>query len=254
MSQVKSPPPSSFFSWANAGRLALGLAVISVAVSSGWLDPHMNDLVQRIATQYPALTQHLLPASGNSSTDPFLDGYVCKHEYSVEVIRRVPLVLRINNFLHPGEAEHIIKLSTPRLIKSTIVRDNDDHYVLNDSVRTSSTAWLDKYQDPVVQCIEERAARFAPVDPEHCESLQVLRYGPGQKYAVHYDYFPRELLQDEFWGQYGQRYSTVLVYMNDVEEGGHTDFPRLELSVKPVKDSAIFWYNVDLDDVENPLS
>jgi len=36
----------------------------------------------------------------------------------------------------------------------------------------------------------------------------------------------------------------MLVYLNEVEKGGETEFARLGFKVKPVKDAALVWWNV----------
>ncbi len=55
----------------------------------------------------------------------------------------------------------------------------------------------------------------SPVMPLPPSLLQVLRYGVGQKYGPHTD----SLIDDS------PRMATVLLYLNDVEEGGETAFP-----------------------------
>lgn len=63
---------------------------------------------------------------------------------------------------------------------------------------------------------------------ENGEATQVLRYGPGQKYEGHYDYF-----FDRVHNQRGgHRYATVLMYLNNVEEGGETVFPNAKVTLK----------------------
>ena len=42
----------------------------------------------------------------------------------------------------------------------------------------------------------------------------------------------------------GPRIMTFMVYVTDVESGGHTIFPQLGLSVKPVQGSALYWFNL----------
>ena len=38
---------------------------------------------------------------------------------------------------------------------------------------------------------------------------------------------------------------TFMVYLSDVEAGGHTVFPNLGLSVPPVRGSALFWHTIN---------
>jgi prolyl 4-hydroxylase len=40
------------------------------------------------------------------------------------------------------------------------------------------------------------------------------------------------------------RILTVFLYLNDVEEGGETDFPTLGLSITPKKGKIVLWPNV----------
>ena len=37
---------------------------------------------------------------------------------------------------------------------------------------------------------------------------------------------------------------TFMVYLSDVEAGGHTVFPQPGISVKPMEGSALFWWNL----------
>lgn len=43
----------------------------------------------------------------------------------------------------------------------------------------------------------------------------------------------------------------MLVFLNDVVEGGHTAFPRLDLEVIPRFGDAVVWSNVKLDEESN---
>lgn len=60
---------------------------------------------------------------------------------------------------------------------------------------------------------------------ENGEATQVLKYGRGQHYEGHYDYFFDPVNQQ----QGGHRYATVLMYLADVEEGGETVFPNAKV-------------------------
>ncbi len=43
----------------------------------------------------------------------------------------------------------------------------------------------------------------------------------------------------------GPRFCTFMIYLSDVEAGGRTVFPTVELSVEPEAGSALFWFNLD---------
>ena len=43
----------------------------------------------------------------------------------------------------------------------------------------------------------------------------------------------------------GNRLATVLVYLSNVQSGGHTVFPKLDISAKPRAGSALVWFNLD---------
>ena len=69
-----------------------------------------------------------------------------------------------------------------------------------------------------------------------CPAHVVGRYLPSQQYYQHFDAFN---LDEEdgrrFAANGGQRTVTVLIYLNNVERGGETSFPTLQLQVKPVQ-------------------
>lgn len=43
--------------------------------------------------------------------------------------------------------------------------------------------------------------------------------------------------------QGGQRAWTLMVYLNNVEEGGATDFPKIDISIPPQRGTLIAWSN-----------
>ena len=104
---------------------------------------------------------------------------------------------------------------------------------------------------------EERAWRGAPLSEpsppdlpaprsavpiENFENFQILRYLPGQYYRTHHD-----MSENDNRLASGPRIYTFFLYLSDVEEGGETNFPRLDLDVAPRKGSALLWPSV-LDD------
>lgn len=71
--------------------------------------------------------------------------------------------------------------------------------------------------------IEERIASWTLMPVGNGEGLQVLRYQKEQKYDAHWDYF----FDKNGIANGGNRYSTVLMYLADTEEGGETVFPNI---------------------------
>ena len=77
------------------------------------------------------------------------------------------------------------------------------------------------------------------IPANHSEDFQILKYEPGQFYRQHHDYIGHQ--RDR---QSGPRMLTFFLYLSDVEEGGATNFPDLEIAVKPKVGRALLWPSV----------
>jgi prolyl 4-hydroxylase len=91
---------------------------------------------------------------------------------------------------------------------------------------------------PAVIPVIAKAEKFLGVPRSRFESLQVARYKVGQKYEAHFD-------SDEKTPQEDLRTDTLLMYLNDVDSGGHTAFPKARTDVTPKKGRAVHWKNID---------
>lgn len=80
------------------------------------------------------------------------------------------------------------------------------------------------------------------------ETLQVVRYDVGQQYKIHRDYIIPEILVHDYWGQFGQRYASFFVYLQEPESGGNTTFHDLNISFPPRKNDAskCVWLRVEI--------
>jgi len=117
--------------------------------------------------------------------------------------------------------------------------------------RTSENAWCvnDCYTHPNVVTLTERIQDITHVPHGHYENFQVLRYQPGQYYRTHHDMSPSDMKLP-----CGPRILTFFLYLSDVEEGGGTNFPRLNsppgtpqgsgLTVQPKRGRAVLWPSV----------
>ena len=72
---------------------------------------------------------------------------------------------------------------------STVIKMDGDQDKPTDSWRTSTTYFLQRGANKLVQELEKRVAQVTRVPILHGEGVQVLRYGQTQKYNAHHDFF-----------------------------------------------------------------
>lgn len=156
---------------------------------------------------------------------------------------RSPQILVADAFLSPTEARQLINEYEGNLSRSTLYGDTGVNEV--GESRSSFTAFLPPGQPgSVLEAIEKRASDLLQVPLEHLETLQLVRYGPSQKYDAHWDYFTSGPEMSK------NRTKTALVYLNDLEEGdvgGGTLFPKLDLEVRPTTGRVVVWHNCDAE-------
>jgi prolyl 4-hydroxylase len=114
--------------------------------------------------------------------------------------------------------------------------------------------WRTPAERQLVSSVEERIAHATGVPLAHGEPSQVLRYGRGQQYTLHPDFFdPKD---DKQLANGGNRQATMLIYLNTLDEadGGATHFPKGDLRVQPRSGDAILWHNLRCDGRVDPDS
>lgn len=154
-----------------------------------------------------------------------------------------PLILTFHSVLSDDECQALIESASPRLKRSKLANQDTS------SIRTSSGMFFEDHETPLIRTIEKRLSTLMQVPMEHAEGLQVLHYEPGQEFKPHYDYFGPTHPSSP-----NNRISTLVIYLNDVEEGGETTFPRLNISVKPTKGSAVYFEYFYQDQAINELT
>ena len=114
--------------------------------------------------------------------------------------------------------------------------------------RTSYSGDLDP-GDPFIRMLQRRMDDLLGVEDESWgETIQGQRYAVGQEFKAHHDWF--DTRQSYWTGQLskgGQRAWTLMVVLNDVEEGGATDFPKARIAVPPQKGTLLAWSNANAD-------
>lgn len=168
-------------------------------------------------------------------------------------IRRAPVegaeMFLFENYLSDEECETLMRLIDADLRPSTLLASTNDP-----EFRTSESCDLDRWS-PEVQAVDERIANLLGVPPETAETMQGQRYRPGQQFKAHCDYFHQS---EAYWPAMqesgGQRTFTAMAYLNDVEEGGATWFPRAGIRVAPRKGLLLIWNNMLPDGAPNPAT
>lgn len=156
-----------------------------------------------------------------------------------------PWMLVMENFVSESEARRLIELggiegyersSDVGALKFDGTFDNN----VNEG-RTSENAWCQKdcYNDPMAKAVMDRITNVTTIPEPNSEYLQLLRYEVGQFYQTHHDLISHQLTR-----QPGVRLLTVYIYLNDVEEGGGTNFPHLGLTVTPKLGRVVLWPSV----------
>lgn len=139
-----------------------------------------------------------------------------------------PHVVLFDNFLTPAECDHLVSLAAGRFRRSQVVGEGGETVVDN---RSSDTAHLGIGQDDIVRAIEARIAATVHWPILKAESLQVIKYEPGQEYKPHYDFFDKADPNSYLAGPHFQRTGTMILYLKEPTAGGSTSFPRLKLTV-----------------------
>ncbi|KAL1507838.1 hypothetical protein AB1Y20_007446 [Prymnesium parvum] len=114
-------------------------------------------------------------------------------------------------------------------------------------IRTSCTCYVDRHHQ-LSQTIFHRVAQLTGCAADRQEDVQVARYEAGQYYRGHFDGAdPHDHDAEAFFLSGGQRICTVLIYLNDVAEGGATRFPLIGVDVRPRQGRALVFFPGFLD-------
>lgn len=134
------------------------------------------------------------------------------------------------HFLTDEECDTIVAEAQEQgMERSTVIADDPIS-----SSRTSKGTFLSPQESKVTQQVMSRVATLLHMSPANFEKLQVVSYDVGDKYEAHYD--AKEGLLRKY---------TVLIYLTDDFEGGHTVFPHTGFSIRPHKGLAVAWKNID---------
>ena len=152
-----------------------------------------------------------------------------------------PNIAVIRGLLSDEECDEVIRLSRGKMKTSQVV-DRESGGSYESSVRKSEGSHFERGENELVRRIEARLSALVDLPVNRGEPLQILHYGPGGEYKAHQDFFePKDPGSAVLTRVGGQRIGTVVMYLNDVPEGGETAFPDIGFSAKPIKGSAVYF-------------
>ncbi|MEM5457769.1 2OG-Fe(II) oxygenase [Paraburkholderia phytofirmans] len=165
------------------------------------------------------------------------------HDRDVRVLMRCerPQVIVFGDVLSPDECAEMIERSRHRLKRSTTVNpDTGKEDVIRN--RTSEGIWYQRGEDAFIERMDRRIASLMNWPVENGEGLQILHYGTTGEYRPHFDYFPPDQPGSAVHtAQGGQRVATLVIYLNDVSDGGETIFPEAGMSVAARQGGAVYF-------------
>jgi prolyl 4-hydroxylase len=134
----------------------------------------------------------------------------------------------------------------------SLVINRDSSGAIPDATRTSSGMHFERGASAVADDLQRRLMGIIGMPIEYGEPLQVLRYGPGEVYEPHFDYFTDDGSPESTLAMNGQRIATLICYLADVEFGGATVFPTAGFEVRPSQGRAVYFSDVHQDGSVDP--
>jgi len=112
----------------------------------------------------------------------------------------------------------------------------------SDIRRTNSSTSLHYLHSPSAVAFLNACSNTLRLHQSQAEPLSIIKYQKGEQYEGHHDAFTLEQIE-QYVPQAGNRVATALLYLCDVQDGGETDFPQLNITVKPKKGRCVFFQN-----------
>lgn len=165
--------------------------------------------------------------------------------WEIKQLSDQPKIFVINNFLSEAECDYFISYAKPKLVYSTVVDSETGQNKVHPE-RTSTGMFCPyDHKDKIISSIERRISEVVSIPQENGEGIQIVNYAVGAEFRPHYDYFdpalPGSVVNCKVGGQ---RKVSVIMYLNNPEKGGETLFPKVNVAIKPVKGTALFFYNL----------
>jgi len=147
------------------------------------------------------------------------------NKWKLNMLHKDPPVFTIDNFFtkeecdayqsmasEPSNFDNNEQQQTPKAVQIT-----SPTFSSHSISRRTSTTWFCRYKDVPTLLAKARHLLNGDknaVELNQMEEPQIVRYRTGEEFSWHYDEIPANQLENG-----GQRLATLLVYLNDLEEG-----------------------------------
>jgi prolyl 4-hydroxylase len=150
------------------------------------------------------------------------------------------------DFLNAKDCALLIEKIDANAVPSTLYKGTE-----KEGFRTSYSCHLNRL-DPDIARIEKRMSIVLGIPNDYAETMQGQRYSQGQEFKAHHDFFHTS---QDYWKQEGpaggQRTWTAMIFLNEPEEGGATEFPHLNIGIRPMAGTMLIWNNMNVDGTLN---
>jgi len=157
----------------------------------------------------------------------------------LNVLNKKPLIFTIDNFLTDKECDLFIQHCSEKMERAQIGTGDKSKV---SGIRTGSVYFLKYLEEPQFFDIFKKISMILNKPGRNFDQFfQVIHYYPDEEYKVHVDPSGERNKNEGIQ----HRKFTTLFYLNDVAEGGETEFPKLGLKVAPKKGRLIYFENYD---------
>lgn len=149
-------------------------------------------------------------------------------------------------FLGKRECDLLIAKIDADAVPSTLYKGTEQT-----GFRTSYSCHLNRWDSDVAR-VEARMSDTLGIDNNFAETMQGQRYQKGQEFKAHHDFFhPSQSYWEQEGPRGGQRSWTAMIFLNEPEEGGATEFPHIGIGVRPQAGTMLIWNNMKPDGTLN---
>ncbi len=155
-------------------------------------------------------------------------------------------IYAFGDFLTPMECERLRAMIDMVAQPSRL---HESAYV--EGFRTSYSGNFDD-DHPLVRGVSRRIDDLLGLPGNFAERMQGQRYLVGQQFKPHHDFFyPSENYWEEERKRGGQRSWTAMMFLNQVEAGGATNFTHVGIDLEPKPGVLLVWNNASPDGTPN---